>query len=209
MKHKLVVPLISLPIVFTFKGWFFCSVFKLFEHHCCIIRSPTSCERLAHSFVVQKLHSQMVCHHQWKWNRVLSSGMLYDTMQGWGTCGPREHLICPLQGRNEVRWRPRQEQVWRPRVRTWNLTEANALNWRNYLWHCWDISAIPSAIRRSSLWFGTRGIVPPLPLYTHMVVPHQNFRYLNYSRSQHCVKTKLYGKQIFRQWVLRNLSRIS
>jgi len=34
-----------------------------------------------------------------------------------------------------------KKQVWRPRVRTYGLSEANVLYWRKYLWHCWDFSA--------------------------------------------------------------------
>ena len=49
-----------------------------------------------------------------------------------------------------------KRQVWRPYVRTWDLSEANVLYWRKYLWHCWDFMA-------PSYWFGARGIVLPFP----------------------------------------------
>jgi len=34
-----------------------------------------------------------------------------------------------------------KKQVWRPRIRTWCLSEVNLLYWRKYLWHCWDFPA--------------------------------------------------------------------
>ena len=58
------------------------------------------------------------------------------------------------QGSNEVWWRPGKKQVWRPHVRTWDLSEANILYWKKYLRHCWDFSAPPAVIRRSRQWFG-------------------------------------------------------
>ena len=33
-----------------------------------------------------------------------------------------------------------KKQVWRPRVRSWVLSEENVLYWRNYLRHCQDFS---------------------------------------------------------------------
>jgi len=51
------------------------------------------------------------------------------------------------QRRNEVRWRRGKNQVWRPHVRTWSLSEANVLYWRKHSWHCWDFSA-PLAVTR-------------------------------------------------------------
>jgi len=47
------------------------------------------------------------------------------------------------QGHNEARWRPWQETNLASRVRTWCLSEPNALYWRKYLWHCWDFSSPP------------------------------------------------------------------
>jgi len=45
-------------------------------------------------------------------------------------------------------------------VRTWGLSEANVLYWTSfrikytvYLWHCWDFSAPPAAVRRPPKWF--------------------------------------------------------
>ena len=34
-----------------------------------------------------------------------------------------------------------KKQVWRPHVRNWDLSEANLLYWKKYLWHCWNFSA--------------------------------------------------------------------
>jgi len=33
-----------------------------------------------------------------------------------------------------------KKRVWRPHVRNWDLSEANVLHWRKYLWHYWDFS---------------------------------------------------------------------
>jgi len=41
-----------------------------------------------------------------------------------------------------------KKQVWCPHVRTWDLSEAHALYWRKYLWHCWDFMASPAVIWR-------------------------------------------------------------
>jgi len=41
-----------------------------------------------------------------------------------------------LQGRNEARWRPRQETSLAPHVPSWGLSEVNVLDWWKYLWHC-------------------------------------------------------------------------
>jgi len=48
-----------------------------------------------------------------------------------------------------------KKQIWRSHLRTWGLSEANALYWRKYLWHCWDFSA-------PLQWYGTQEIVCPL-----------------------------------------------
>jgi len=42
-----------------------------------------------------------------------------------------------------------RKQVWRPHVRTWDVSEVNVVYWRKYLWHCWDFSAPPAVIRRT------------------------------------------------------------
>jgi len=39
------------------------------------------------------------------------------------------------------------KQVWGPHVRTWGLSEANALYWKKYLWHCWAFST-PHTVSR-------------------------------------------------------------
>jgi len=41
-----------------------------------------------------------------------------------------------------------KKQVWRPHVRTWGLSEGNALYWGKHLWHCCHFLAIPAAIQR-------------------------------------------------------------
>ena len=41
-----------------------------------------------------------------------------------------------------------KKQLWRPHVRTWGLSEANVLYWREYMWRCWGFSALPAVIRR-------------------------------------------------------------
>jgi len=43
-----------------------------------------------------------------------------------------------------------KKQVWRPLLRTWGLSEANAQYWRKYLWHCWDFPPPSAVIWRSS-----------------------------------------------------------
>ena len=58
-------------------------------------------------------------------------------------------VMSSRQGRNEIRWCLGQEGiVWRPHVRAWNLSEANVLYWRKYLWHWLDFSSPPAVIRR-------------------------------------------------------------
>jgi len=66
-----------------------------------------------------------------------------------------ELQLCAEQERNEVRWRPGQEASLAPHIRTWGLSEANALYWRRYFWNC-------GTFRRRLKWFGARGIVSPL-----------------------------------------------
>ena len=62
------------------------------------------------------------------------------------------------------------KQVWRPHVRTWGLSEANLLYWRNYLQPFCNFSA-PQNDSASPQWFGARGIVPPLLL---LITPLMN-----------------------------------
>jgi len=45
-----------------------------------------------------------------------------------------------------------KKQVWQSRVRTWGLSGANVLYWREGLRHCWDFSAPPSDSASGSLW---------------------------------------------------------
>ena len=49
--------------------------------------------------------------------------------------------------------------VWRPHVRTWVFSEANAPYWRKYLWHCWAFSAPHAVISRPTV-IRRRGITP-------------------------------------------------
>jgi len=66
-----------------------------------------------------------------------------------------------LRRRGVTRWDGirGKKRVWRPYVRTWDLSEPNALYWRKYLWHCWDFSAPPQSLgaptitRRPPQWF--------------------------------------------------------
>ena len=61
-----------------------------------------------------------------------------------------------IQRRNVIKWCQEQEESLAPDVQTWDLSEANVLYWRKYLWHCWDFSV-------HSQSFGARGIAPPCP----------------------------------------------
>ena len=70
-------------------------------------------------------------------------------------CIPRNVRACPYQVKHRIRAVTRfdgargKKQVWRPHVRTWDLSEANILYWRQYLWHCWVLSApLASRLRR-------------------------------------------------------------
>ena len=77
-------------------------------------------------------------------------------------------VTCTVRGRNEARWRPGQEASLAPHVRAWGLSEANALYWRKYMWHCWDFSAPPQSLGVPALIGAPivtrrRGIAPPLP----------------------------------------------
>jgi len=55
-----------------------------------------------------------------------------------------------MQRRNEARWRRGKEQVWRPHIRTWGLSEANVLYWST----CDIVGTFGIAA-------GTLGIYPP------------------------------------------------
>jgi len=46
------------------------------------------------------------------------------------------------------------QQVWRPHVRTWGLSEANVLYWRKCLWHFWELFGAPCSHSAPSQWFG-------------------------------------------------------
>jgi len=56
------------------------------------------------------------------------------------------------------------KQVWRPHVRTWGLSDANALHWRKYLWHCWGLSAPPAVIQHSR-----SDLAPPSCITKHRI----------------------------------------
>ena len=76
-----------------------------------------------------------------------------------------------LRRRGVTRWDGirGEKQVWRPYVRTWDLSEPNALYWRKYLWHSWDFSGAPTITRRPPQWFSapiairSPGNCAPLP----------------------------------------------
>jgi len=44
-------------------------------------------------------------------------------------CDRTRTLACQ-QEHKEVKWRPGQKPVWRPHIRTWDLSEAKLLYWR-------------------------------------------------------------------------------
>ena len=66
------------------------------------------------------------------------------------------------QGRNEVRWRSGQETSLAPHVWTWDLSEANLLYWKKYLWHCWNFSAFLAVNRRPGNCAPLAPLVTPL-----------------------------------------------
>jgi len=57
-----------------------------------------------------------------------------------------------------------KKQIWRPRVRTWGLPEANLLYRSKYLWHRWDFSPVFTVIQAPPQWFSAWGIVTLLSL---------------------------------------------
>jgi len=53
------------------------------------------------------------------------------------------------QGRNDVRWRPRQEAIFAPpcsNLRSFG-SKCTALKREGYMWHCWDLLAPPAVFR--------------------------------------------------------------
>jgi len=64
------------------------------------------------------------------------------------------------------------KQVWSfaLHVRTWGLSEANALYWRKYLWHCWSFSAPHAVISRPHGDSAIGELFPLSPLVTPL--PH-------------------------------------
>jgi len=54
-----------------------------------------------------------------------------------------------------------KKQVWRPYVRTWGLSEANVLYWREYLWHCWNFWPPLAVIWRPHLDSAPGELFPP------------------------------------------------
>jgi len=63
-----------------------------------------------------------------------------------------------------------KKQVWRPHVRTWDLSEANVLYWR--LWHFWDFMASPAVIWRSHSDSAPGELCPPCsPRYGELWPP--------------------------------------
>jgi len=67
------------------------------------------------------------------------------------------------QGHNEVRWRPGQEASLAPPCSSLRSLQANVRRWRKYLWHCWDFSAPPAAIRRPHSGPAPGKLLPPCP----------------------------------------------
>ena len=65
-----------------------------------------------------------------------------------GHVGWKVGLLDGLRGVTRLDGARGKKQVWRPHVRTWDLSETNVLYWRKYLWNCWDFSASPAVIRR-------------------------------------------------------------
>ena len=55
-----------------------------------------------------------------------------------------------------------KKQVWRPHVRTWGLSEANVLYWRQYFWNCCDF-LVPHSDS------GPRKLCPLFPLVAHLL----------------------------------------
>jgi len=56
-----------------------------------------------------------------------------------------------------------KKPVWRPRVWTWDLSEASLLYWRKYLWYCCDFSAILAVIRLPHSDWAPGELWPPWP----------------------------------------------
>jgi len=107
------------------------------------------------------------------------------------------------QGRNEVRWHQGQEASLAPPCSNqWGLSEANALNWRKYLWHCWDFSApaqrfgAPVVIWRP---------VKCAPVVTPLLLQHRPSPVFppilpKKSYNQSISATELFWKQAFTGW---------
>ena len=75
---------------------------------------------------------------------------------------------CALRGVTRLDGVRGKKQVWRPQVRTCGLSEANALYWRKYLWHCWDFSAPPAGIRHPHDDSAHGEMLPLAPLVTSL-----------------------------------------
>ena len=73
-----------------------------------------------------------------------------------------------------------KKQVWRPRVRTWGLSEGNSLQWRKYLWNYWDFSAPAADIWHPPQRFGatiiirSQGNCAPLPPIVTLLATEQS-----------------------------------
>jgi len=72
------------------------------------------------------------------------------SIEGSTVCLERGLLVIRRTSRDVTRLHGARDkkQVWSPHGRNWGLSEANALYWRKYLWHCWDFSAPREVIRR-------------------------------------------------------------
>jgi len=84
----------------------------------------------------------------------------------WRHCYRSTHAS---QTRNEVKWRRGKKQVWRPRVRTWGLSEANLLHWKKYVWLCGaprsdlapgDLSPLSPSLRPWLSCFFSQSVIP-------------------------------------------------
>jgi len=98
---------------------------------------------------------------------------------------------CSCRGVTRLHGARGKKQVWRSRVWTWSLSEANVLYWRKYLWHCWDFLAPPFVIWRPG---NCAPLATPL-CWWHSICFNRLERYTNNSntylcgwRIMHCLK---------------------
>ena len=83
-----------------------------------------------------------------------------------------------------------EKQVWRPHVRIWGLSEANALHWRKYLWHCWEFSTRPTVIWRPHSDSAPKELCPPC--YPSLRPwPWRQLRHETFASNKHSLWSKL------------------